>query len=79
MLKKLFFALVVVALVVGAIVYAKLGQFTAMGEAAANMALPPETVTALTVSGEQWEQVIATTATVSAVQGSRSVPRSVAG
>ncbi|HOP15537.1 MAG: efflux RND transporter periplasmic adaptor subunit [Gammaproteobacteria bacterium] len=69
MLKKLFFALVVVALVVGAIVYAKLGQFTAMGEAAANMALPPETVTALTVSGEQWEQVIATTATVSAVQG----------
>lgn len=69
MLKKLFFALVVVALVVGAIVYAKLGQFTAMGEAAANMALPPETVTALTVTGEQWEQVIATTATVSAVQG----------
>ncbi|MCP5429469.1 MAG: efflux RND transporter periplasmic adaptor subunit [Chromatiales bacterium] len=69
MLKKLFFALVVVALVVGAIVYAKLGQFTAMGEAAANMVLPPETVTAVTVTGEQWEQVIATTATVSAVQG----------
>lgn len=69
MLKKLFFAFVVVALVVGAIVYAKLAQFTAMGEAAANMVLPPETVTAVTVTGEQWEQVIATTATISAVQG----------
>lgn len=69
MLKKLFFALVGVALVVGAIVYAKLGQFTAMGEAAANMVMPPETVTAVTVTAAQWEQVIATTATVSAVQG----------
>jgi membrane fusion protein (multidrug efflux system) len=69
MLKKLFVAAVGVVLVVGAIVYAKLGQFAAMGEAAASMVQPPETVTAETVSNAQWEQVIAATATVSAVQG----------
>lgn len=69
MLKKLFFTVVGLVLVVGAIVYAKLGQFTAMGEAAASMVLPPETVTAVAVAREDWEQVLAATATVSAVQG----------
>jgi len=69
MLKKLLFAAVGVALVVGAIVYAKLGQFSAMGEAAANMVLPPETVTTATLDNARWEQVLPATATVSAVQG----------
>ena len=69
MLKKIFLTGIGVAIVVGAIVSAKLGQFTAMGEMAANMVLPPETVTASTLSREQWEQVISATATVSAVQG----------
>jgi membrane fusion protein (multidrug efflux system) len=69
MLKKLFFAVVGVALVVGAIIYAKLAQFTAMGEAAETMVLPPEVVTAVKIGDAQWEQVIAATGTVSAVQG----------
>lgn len=69
MLRKLIIAAIGVALLVGGILYAKLGQFTAMGEAAENMVMPPETVTAMTLNEEQWEQVIAATATVSAVQG----------
>ncbi len=69
MVKKLLLAGVGTALLVGAIVYAKLGQFSAMGEAAANMVLPPETVTAVTLDNGQWEQVIPATATVAAVQG----------
>ena len=58
-----------VALLVGAIVLAKLGQFRAMGEAAENMVMPPQTVTATTVRSAQWEQLISATGTVSAVQG----------
>ena len=69
MFKKLFFTAIVVAAVVGAIVYAKLDQFAVMGEAAANMVLPPETVTAIAVTDDEWEQVISATASVSAVQG----------
>lgn len=69
MLKKLILTAVGLALVVGAIIYAKVGQFAAMGDAAANMALPPETVTAMTLKEAYWEQVIEATGTVSAVQG----------
>lgn len=69
MLKKLLVAAIGVAIVVGGIVYAKLGQFSAMGKAAENMVMPPETVTASPVEAAQWEQWIAATATVSAVQG----------
>ena len=69
MLKRLTLAIVGLVLVVGAIVYAKLGQFSAMGDAAASMAMPPETVTAVVANSAQWEQVISATATVSAVQG----------
>lgn len=69
MLKKILFAAVAVSLLVGAIIFIKLGQFTAMGEAAQNMVLPPETVTAMSVESEQWEQKIVATATVTAVQG----------
>ncbi|MDJ0740583.1 MAG: efflux RND transporter periplasmic adaptor subunit [Gammaproteobacteria bacterium] len=69
MLKKLFLATVGVVLVVGAIAYVKLGQFAAMGEAAAGMVMPPETVTAVAIADARWEQVIAATGTVTAVQG----------
>ena len=69
MLKKLFLAVVALAIVVGGIVYAKLGQFSAMGKASENMVMPPETVTAMPVEAAQGEQTIAATATVSAVQG----------
>ena len=69
MLKKLFFAGVAVTLLVAAIVYVKLEQFSAMGNAAAEMTLPPETVTAVALNEAHWEQFIAATASVSAVQG----------
>jgi len=69
MLKKILFAAVAVSLLVGAIIFIKLGQFTAMGEAAQNMVLPPETVTAMSVKSEQWEEKIIATATVTPVQG----------
>ncbi len=69
MLKKTLLAAVAVSLLVGAITFAKLGQFTAMGEAAQNMVLPPETVNAMLVEDTQWEQTITSTATVTAVQG----------
>jgi len=69
MLKKLFLAVVVVSLVIGGIVYTKLDQFTAMGEATENMAIPPETVTATVVSEDEWEQVVRATGSVQAVQG----------
>ncbi len=69
MLKKLFLAVVALAIVVGGIVFAKLDQFSAMGKASENMVMPPETVTAMPVEVAQWEQWIAATATVSAVQG----------
>ena len=69
MLKSIALTAVGVALLVGAIVFAKLGQFRAMGEAAENMVMPPQTVTATTLTSEQWEQLIAATGTVSAVQG----------
>ncbi len=69
MLKQLTLTIIGLAIVVGAIVFAKLGQFTAMGKAAENMMMPPQTVTAMPLADAQCEQVIAATATVSAVQG----------
>lgn len=69
MLKKLLLTALCIAIVVGAIVYAKLGQFAAMTEASANMTPPAETVTAMTVRDEKWEQSISAIGTVSAVQG----------
>ncbi|WP_417546335.1 efflux RND transporter periplasmic adaptor subunit [Marinobacter sp.] len=69
MLKTLLFAAIGVVIVVGTIVYTKLDQFGAMGEAAEHMVQPPETVTVMTVDNAQWEQLIPATATVSAVQG----------
>ena len=69
MLKKILFAAVGVSLLVAAITFTKLGQFTAMGEAAENMMVPPETVTAMSMVQEQWEERITATATVTAVQG----------
>ena len=69
MFKKIFFALLGVVLLVGSIVYVKLGQFAVLGEAAENMVMPPTTVTSETISEAQWEQVITATATVSAAQG----------
>ncbi|MBT8118416.1 MAG: efflux RND transporter periplasmic adaptor subunit [Gammaproteobacteria bacterium] len=69
MFKKIFFAVVGVSLLVAAIIFTKLGQFAAMGEAGENMLVPPETVTAMSMVEEQWEERINATATVTAVQG----------
>jgi len=69
MLKKILIAGIAVTLLVGALVFVKLGQFATMGEAASKMAFPPETVTASTASDDQWEQFIPATASVSPVQG----------
>lgn len=69
MIKKILFAAIAVSLLIAAIIFAKLGQFTAMGEAAQNMVQPPETVTAMMVEETQWERTITATATVTAVQG----------
>jgi len=60
---------VLLSLVIGGIVFTKLGQFEVMGEAAANMEMPPETVTASTVNEDQWEQVVRATGSIVAVQG----------
>jgi len=69
MLKKILITAIAVSLLVGIIVYTKLDQFSAMGEAAQNMVRPPETVTAMLVEDAMWEQTIYATATVTAVQG----------
>ena len=67
--KKLFLTLILVATIIAFLVVTKLDQFQSMGEAAENMTLPPETVTAMTVVPQQWERVIRATGTISAVQG----------
>lgn len=69
MWKKLVLTAFGAGLVVAALVYAKLAQFGAMGDAAVNMMPPPETVTAMTVERRRWEQIIPAPATVTAVQG----------
>ena len=69
MLKKILFAAIAMSLLIAAIIFTKLGQFTAMDEAGKNMVMPPETVTAMLVDDTQWEQTIVATATVTAVQG----------
>ncbi len=69
MYKKVVLTIIVLAAVVTALVTIKLDQFQAMGEAAQNMVIPPETVTAMTIAPQNWEQVIRATGTISAVQG----------
>jgi membrane fusion protein (multidrug efflux system) len=69
MLGKVLLAAIGVCLLVGAIVYAKLGQFQAMGAAAEAMQVPPETVTAMTVEPASWEQTIPAVGTLEPVQG----------
>lgn len=69
MLKKILIAGIAVSLLVGILVFVKLGQFAAMGDAASKMTFPPETVTSFSASEQNWEQFIPATASVSAVQG----------
>jgi membrane fusion protein (multidrug efflux system) len=69
MLKKVFLAVLATSLLIGVLVYIKLDQFTVMGDAAAKMVMPPQTVSAMQVQDTEWEQVITATGSVSAVQG----------
>lgn len=69
MLKKLFFSLIGVAILIGTIVYIKLDQFSAMEQAAANMMMPPTVVTAQKINEAEWEELIPATGSVSALQG----------
>ena len=69
MIIRIFLALLLVAAIVGAIVYTKLGQFEAMGEAGKNMVVPPETVNAANAQTMNWEQSLESSGTLAAVQG----------
>lgn len=72
MFKKILIAVITViavALLVGSLVYVKLGQFGAMEEAGAKMSFPPTTVTSFTANDDNWEQFIPATASVTAVNG----------
>lgn len=69
MFKKIFLALLATSVLIGVLVFIKLNQFTVMGEAAAEMVPPPQTVSSIEVQSSEWEQVISANGSVSAVQG----------
>ena len=69
MIKKLILTVLGVLLVGGALVGTKLEQFRAMGEAGANMVPPPQVVTSATARMDAWEDTIASTGSLVAVQG----------
>ena len=69
MFKKLLIAVVLIAVVAGALFLIKKDQFEAMGAAQAGMVMPPETVTATAAKEQNWETNITATGSVVAVQG----------
>ena len=69
MLKKFVLTILGVLLVAGALVGTKLEQFRTMGEAGANMAPPPQVVTAAVAAEDEWENVLSATGSLVAVQG----------
>ncbi len=69
MFKKLLAVAIGVAIVVGGIVYVKLGQFGAMMEAGEKMVPPPETVTSMRIESARWERTLTASGTLVAVQG----------
>lgn len=69
MFKKFTLTTLCIVIVVGTIVGTKVIQFKAMAAAGASMMPPPETVTAAEVRQQNWENRIAVTGSVVAVQG----------
>jgi membrane fusion protein (multidrug efflux system) len=73
MLKKLVLTAVGLCILVGILASVKFaprfGQFSVMGAASANMAFPPEVVTAAPVKAEEWESTLRATGTLVTVQG----------
>ena len=67
MFKRLFFTLIGLAVLIGVPALIKLQQFEAMG--AADMTMPPETVTADSVRRDNWPNTITATGSLVAVQG----------
>ncbi|MCP5206466.1 MAG: efflux RND transporter periplasmic adaptor subunit [Hahellaceae bacterium] len=72
MFKKILLVLlgiVIVVPIIGSIVGVKLGQFEAMGEAGANMKMPPTPVNSVVVSNIDWVPRIAAIGSVVAIKG----------
>jgi membrane fusion protein (multidrug efflux system) len=69
MIPRFILTLIGVAALIGAIVFVKGTQFSAMGAAQAAMVMPPDTVTAATVNEDTWEDSLAATGSLVAVQG----------
>ncbi len=69
MFKKFTLTTLGILIVAGAIIGTKITQFKAMAAAGASMVPPPETVTATEVSSQVWENRIAVTGSLVAVQG----------
>lgn len=69
MITRIILSLVGLITVIGALVFVKKTQFEAMGAAQAAMVMPPTVVTATTVHEETWEDSLAATGSVLAVQG----------
>ncbi|HEY4301852.1 MAG TPA: efflux RND transporter periplasmic adaptor subunit [Candidatus Didemnitutus sp.] len=69
MAKKIILSVVGVIIIVGGLVYIKLGQFSAMGAAGKNMVMPPTIVTASPVKADVWENTLTATGSIVTVQG----------
>lgn len=69
MITRIILSIVGLAVVIGALVFVKTSQFGAMGAAQAAMVMPPTVVTATTVNADTWEDSLAATGSVVAVQG----------
>ena len=69
MILRFILTLIGVAALIAAIVFVKGTQFSAMGAAQAAMVMPPDVVSAATVNEDTWEDSLAATGTLVAVQG----------
>jgi membrane fusion protein (multidrug efflux system) len=69
MAKKIILSVIGVAIVVGVLVYIKIGQFSAMGAAGKNMVMPPTVVTATPAKAAIWENLLTATGSVVTVEG----------
>ena len=69
MITRIILSIVGLAAIIGALVFVKTRQFAAMGAAQAAMVMPPTVVTATTVHEDTWEDSLAATGSLVAVQG----------
>jgi len=69
MLKKITITVLGIAIIAGALIGIKMMQFKSMGDAAAHMVMPPETVTSATVGEDTWPNLVIATGSVAPMQG----------